>query len=264
MVRLNQVLDGSLLSRARLMQAREQYAPSDGPMSPEREFARWTERLSVQSELAGAREIAGLSDAELAAMEAEFARCPIRPRSPWLRAALPAGIAFAVLGALGIVLHGLPGSAVAGAHALVQGISAATLLLGLVVLSVWVLSAFSSLHLELWYGTTGLYFGRLDEQHPWLLKTMSLTHHPVAEQYRQQVLRERGWLRGVDFLMMQELVRAQHALEQTRPARAVAEQLQLLPAPTPAPARARRRPQQPRLVHAAASGEVEPKLSLLK
>jgi hypothetical protein len=64
--------------------------------------------------------------------------------------------------------------------------------------------------------------------------------------------------------MMQELVRAQHALEQTRPARAVAEPLQLLPAPKPAPARARRRPQQPRLVHAIASGEGEPKLSLLK
>ena len=262
MVNITQILDGSLLSRSRLMQAREQYAPSDGPSSPEREFARWTERISVQSELGAAREIAGLSDAEMAAMEAQFARVPIRPRSPWLQGALPGGLAFALLGVLGLVMHGLPGSSVAGAQAVVQAFSVAALLIGLVALSAWVLSAFSSLHLELCYGTTGLYFGRLDEQHPWLLKTLSLTHHPVAESYRQQVLRDRGWLRGVDFVIMQELVRAQHAVDQTRPARAVAEQLQLLPAPTPAPSRSKRRPQQPRLVRAAS--ESEPKLALLK
>ena len=68
MVNIKQILDGSLLSRSRLMQAREQYAPSDGALSPEREFERWTERISVQSELAAAREIAGLSDAEMAAI----------------------------------------------------------------------------------------------------------------------------------------------------------------------------------------------------
>jgi len=261
-VNIKQILDGSLLSRSRLMQAREQYAPSDGALSPEREFERWTERISVQSELGAAREIAGLSDAEMAAMEAQFARVPIRPRAPWLRGALPGGAAFALLGVLGLALHGLPGSSTSGAHAVVQAFSTASLLIGLVVLSAWVLSAFSSLHLELSYGTTGLYFGRLDEQHPWLLKALSLTHHPVAESYRQQVLRDRGWLRGVDLVIMQELVRAQHALDQTRPVRGVAEQLQLLPAPMPAPARARRRAQQPRLVHAAS--ESEPKLSLLK
>ena len=91
------------------------------------------------------------------------------------------------------------------------------------------LSAFGTLHLELCHGTTGLYFGRLDEQHPWLFKTMNLTHHPAAEEYRQRVLRERGWLRGVDYVMMKEIVRMQEALEQTLPTRAVAEKIQLLP-----------------------------------
>jgi len=111
-------------------------------------------------------------------------------------------------------------------------ISATCLLIGLVVLAIGFLSAFSTLHLELCHGTTGLYFGRLDEQHPWLFKTMNLTHYPAAEEYRQRVVRERGRLRGVDYVMMKEIVRNQEALEQALPARAVAEKIQLLPAPT--------------------------------
>jgi len=121
-------------------------------------------------------------------------------------------------------------------------ISATCLLIGLVVLAIGFLSAFSTLHLELCHGTTGLYFGRLDEQHPWLFKTMNLTHHPAAEEYRQRVVRERGWLRGVDYVMMKEIVRNQEALEQALPARAIAEKIQLLPAPVEQPV------QQPRLV----------------
>ena len=39
-------------------------------------------------------------------------------------------------------------------------------------------------------------------------------------------------MRGVDYVMMKEIVRNQEALEQALPARAVAEKIQLLPAPT--------------------------------
>jgi hypothetical protein len=42
-------------------------------------------------------------------------------------------------------------------------------------------------------------------------------------------LRERGLLRGVDYIMMRELVQAQEALARVRPARYVAEQFQTLP-----------------------------------
>jgi hypothetical protein len=118
-------------------------------------------------------------------------------------------------------------------------------------------------HGDLSYGTTGIFFGKLDEQHPWLYKTMNLTHNPAAEEYRQRVLRERGWLRGVDYVMMLEIVRAQEALQQTRPTRAVAEEIQLLPAPVAAPTPVVERPRaaEPRLVSVRSRAEAKPKLT---
>ena len=243
MVAIDQILDGSLLSKQRLLQAREHYTPGDGPLSPAQAFARWTERISVQAELGSAREIAGLAEEELAAMEAEFVRCPVRPRSARVRQAVPAGAALASLGAVGLLVQALVGGIGSAAQPAVQMVSATCLLIGLLALAVGFLSAFGTLHLELCHGTTGLYFGKLDEHHPWLFKAMNLMHHPAAEEYRQRVLRERGWLRGVDCVMMKEIVRVQDALEQTTPARAVAEKLQLLPAPAEPAA-----VQQPRLV----------------
>jgi len=242
-VAIDQILDGSLLSKQRLLQAREHYTPGDGPLAPAQAFARWTERISVQAELGSAREIAGLAEEELAAMEAEFVRCPVRPRSARVRQAVPAGAALASLGAVGLLVQALVGGIGSAAQPAVQMVSATCLLIGLLALAVGFLSAFGTLHLELCHGTTGLYFGKLDEHHPWLFKAMNLMHHPAAEEYRQRVLRERGWLRGVDCVMMKEIVRVQDALEQTMPARAVAEKLQLLPAPAEPAA-----VQQPRLV----------------
>jgi hypothetical protein len=96
--------------------------------------------------------------------------------------------------------------------------------------------------MDLSHGTTGLYVGTLDEQHPWLYSAMGLTRYEVAEEYRLRTLRERGPLRGADHVMMQELVQAQQALERVRPARAVAEQLQSLPVHAPVTV------QEPRLV----------------
>ena len=198
---IDQILDGSLLSKERLLQAREHYTPSGAAPSPELAFARWTQRISVQSELGSAREIAGLTDDEMSAMEAEFIRSPTRPRSARVRQAIPAGVALTALGGLGLLVQGLVGGMGAGAQPAVQMIGATCLLIGLVVLAIGFLSAFGTLHLELCHGTTGLYFGRLDEQDPWLVKTMNRTHHPAAEEYRQRVLRERGWLRGVESVM---------------------------------------------------------------
>jgi hypothetical protein len=112
--------------------------------------------------------------------------------------------------------------------------SIACLLVGLILLGVGLISAFGAVHLDLSYGTTGLYVGKLDEQHPWLYDALSLTKHGVAEDYRQRTLRERGLLRGADYVMMRELVRAQEALERVRAARSVAEQFQCLPLATQA------------------------------
>jgi hypothetical protein len=110
-----------------------------------------------------------------------------------------------------------------------QTASVACLLMGLLPLGAGLVSAFGAVHLDLSYGTTGLYVGKLDEQHPWLYAALSLTSNDVAEEYRQRILRERGFLRGADYVMMRELVQAQEALDRLRPARSVAEQLQSMP-----------------------------------
>ena len=62
-------MNGSLVSSVQLMHAREFYAPRRPATEPKRAFAHWTERASIQSELACARELAGLSDAELQVLE---------------------------------------------------------------------------------------------------------------------------------------------------------------------------------------------------
>jgi hypothetical protein len=69
-----------------------------------------------------------------------------------------------------------------------QATSVACLLIGLLPLGVGLISAFGALHLDLSYGTTGLYVGKLNEQHPWLYAALSLTRHGVAED-RQRTLR---------------------------------------------------------------------------
>jgi hypothetical protein len=111
-----------------------------------------------------------------------------------------------------------------------QAVSVACLLIGLLSIAVGLISALAALHLDLSYGTVGLYVGKLDEQHPWLYDARSLTRHGIAEEYRQRILRERGPLRGADYVMMRELVQAQEALARVRAARWVSEQFQSLPA----------------------------------
>ena len=234
---INQIVEGSLLSHERLMEAREHYSPTNRALSPAQAFDRWTQRISVQSELGIAREIAGLTDEELSAMEGEFVRSPKRPGSRRTRSAVPTGIALAAIGAVALGMQALLRESSTAGYLAVQMASAALVLVGLVVLAIGVVSAFSTLHLELAHGTVGLHFGRLDEEHPWLFKTMNLTRHPAAEEYRQRVLRERGWLRGVDYVIMRETVRVQDAADLTLSTRLVAERIQLLPAPGEGPIR---------------------------
>jgi hypothetical protein len=175
-----------------------------------------------------ARELAGLSDTELDALEAEFVSCPIRPPAPWVRHAMIVGVVLLMVAALGLGLQAVASLGETVSRTL-QAASVACLLTGLLPLGAGLISAFAALHLDLSHGTTGLYVGKLDEQHPWLYAALDLTRHEVAEQYRQDTLRERGALRGADYVMMRELVQAQEARERVRPARSVAEQLQALP-----------------------------------
>jgi hypothetical protein len=222
---IEQILGGSLLSNERLMQAREGYAPSRIELDAEAGYARWTERLAAQRDLDSARELAGLADEELKGLEAEFVRCPTRRRADRLRLAMPAGATLMLLGAVALVLAALGN----GDVALVKGLGIAFVVAGVTAVGIGAFAAFSVLHLEVAHGTLGLYVGMLDEQHPWLYKAMRLCRHPAADEYRQRVLRERGALRGVDCVVMREIVRAQEVMEDTQPARSVAEQLQSLP-----------------------------------
>ena len=224
---LQQIIEGSLVSRQRLMQAREFYSPSERNVPARVAFARWTNRVLEQPALAVARELAGLSGPELDDWKPSslVARCVSRP---WVRHAVVVGIVLMVLAGLGLGLQALTSLGETAGRTL-QAASIACLLIGLLPLGVGLISAFGAVHLDLSYGTTGLYVGKLDEQHPWLYDALSLTRHGVAEDYRQRTLRERGLLRGADYVMMRELVQAQEALERVRAARSVAEQFQSLP-----------------------------------
>lgn len=227
---LDYVLDGSLIGKERLMQAREFYAPSRTALPAETEFARWTQRISVQSERGSARELAGLAHAQLDALEREFIRCPTRPRSALARHGLWVGALLISMACIGFATGDLLGGE-AGATRAFTVFSSGLLLVGLTCIGVSGLTAFNALQVDLTYGTTGLYVGVLDEQHPWLYKAAGLLRHEAADSYRQTVLRERGPLRGLDYIMMRELVGAHASLDQLRPARSVAEQLQFVAIP---------------------------------
>jgi hypothetical protein len=243
---LSRFVNGSLVSSERLMRAREFYAPCRPPPDAARAFAHWTERASIQTELACARELAGLPDAELQALEEEFIRCKDRPAPGWVRVANVVGLSLLAIG-----LVGLGGQAVAEVSSrerlAMQLMGILLVFAGLLPLAATSLFAFKALHLDLSYGLAGLYVGQLNEQHPWLYKTLRLTNHAAGEDYRARTRDQRGPLRGIDYILMREIVRYQESVEQLRPARVVAEEVQL---PTRASDRG---PAEPRLVSVRAA-----------
>jgi len=227
------------------MEARQFYSPRSSATTPQQAFGRWTERVAVQSELASARELAGLSDAELSVLEAEFQRAPMRRSSDRLRNAFRAGAALAAAGGFCLVLQALTVGFGDGAYRVLQVLGTACALAGACTLIACAYVAFGALHLDLAHGTLGLYVGRLDEQHPWLYDTVAVARNPSAEEYRRQVLADRGPLRGADCVVMREIVRTQESLERTHWARAVTERVQrAAPAADPAA-------REPRLVRVA-------------
>lgn len=243
---MSTVMEGSAAVDDSAMQAPEVYAPTRADVPPAVAFARWTKRLSVQTELVSARELAGLADAELAALESEFVRCPTRPRTAWARHGRWVGALLVALAVAGFVLGDMAGIDADATRALMLA-GAGLLLVGLACVGTSWMSAFGAVHLDVHYGTAGLWVGRLDEQHPWLYKTAALLRHEAAEGYRRAILAGRGVLRGVDYVMMREIVTQHDSLERMRPARAVAEQVQSLPVGGEPPA------PEPRLVLAASS-----------
>ena len=212
---------GSLWSNERLLQARDFYTPVAAPLPAATAFSRWTAAAATQPELVVARGLGGLSEIELAALEAEFVRSPQRPRAHWRRQAVVMGAFLALLGGVGLAVAEARGAPAQTGMLL----GAACLLAGVLVIAVSTVAGFATMHLDLSYGSVGLLVGELDEQHPWIYRTLHLLCDPHAESYRQRVVAERGCLRGLDCVTMREIVSANQALACTRSTRSVVEQL---------------------------------------
>ncbi len=227
---LESLTQRSLFSEASLLQDREGYQPLPWELTPELAYAYWTHRATVQSELGLARELAGLPNATLAELADVFERTPRRRRFDGARFAIPIGVGMLFVGALAWMLFAALPLAGTAAGSVVQSIGVGALAAGLLAVAVGALAAFNMMPLDVAHGRLGLVVGLLNEQHPWLYKAARLMQTPAAEAYRQRVLNERGALRGVDYLMMREIVRGHEALELTQLSRSVVEELQRVPA----------------------------------
>lgn len=213
---------GSFFSDESLVQSRDGYRPMSVALSAEVGFEQWTQRVTHQHELSVARELAGLPEETLAGLASVFERSPRRRRTDQLRHSIPAGAALMLVGALVLWFAANVGG-LAAAYA--QALGVGFLAVGAIAASVGVLAAFSTMALEVGHGKLGLCAGLLNEQHPWLYKASAVTRDFAADAYRRRILSERGPLRGADYLVMREIARANDAMETTRLARTVAEQL---------------------------------------
>jgi hypothetical protein len=222
-----QLVQGSITSKAALERSGEGYQPHPAAPGTQAQMARWSRRLTQQGELATARQVGGLSDAELAALAGEFALAPRYKRTDAMRFATPLGVAVFAAGLMGLMLQESSlGAAGRGILSAFEVICLTSLLGGLIAVAFGTMKAFSLTSVELAYGQLGLYAGVLDEQHPWLYKTYLLTRNAAAKAYRDTVLRERGVVRGVDCVLMREIARADEERVMTLTARGVADQVQ--------------------------------------
>ena len=237
MSRLQHLSQGSLFSDEGLLQSREGYLAIPPTLSAEAAYDQWTRRMTAQHELAIAREMAGLPEDTLAGLAAVFIRMPRRARTDKLRSSIPVGAALLLAG---IALLLLDAAFSSGGTAVLRALATIGLGGGVIALCAGVLTAFSAMPLEVAHGSLGLCTSLLDEQHPWLYRASHVMRGRAADAYRQRILRERGPLRGVDYIMMREIARAQDAQDMTRVARTVAEQLARIDV-TPADAHTRER-----------------------
>lgn len=216
--------ESSPLSDARLLHARDTYRPTRVLPTGEMAFTHWSERVSAQPALVTARELSGLTHENLAALATEFEQTPtMRRKHRWLT---PSALATAFVG--GVLIGASQLSAEQAPF--LGGIGGLALVVGLIGLGFSTTRALQSVPLDRAHGLLGLYVGELNEQHPWLYKTVLLTRNTAAEAYRVRVLSERGILRGVDYIMMEEIALAHENMELTTTARTMRERVQSLPA----------------------------------
>jgi len=208
-----------------VLHSRERFRPSPAARTPEMALAYWTERIAGLSDLVASRELAGLSDEELSALALEYEKAPRRKRTDVLRHAYAASALLALMGGgLALVEATTPGQAVQ-LSPFVQGAGVCFVSAFIAVCA----GTFSNLRLvptEAAYGKLGLWVGLLNEQHPWLYRAYVVLRNPAALNYRDKVLRERGPIRGMDYVMMCEIAEIHAKMELTQNARAVASAVQ--------------------------------------
>ena len=208
-----------------VLHARERYRPSPAARTPEMALVYWTERIAGLSDLVASRELAGLSDEELSALALEYERTPRRKRTDVLRHAYVASALFALTGGgLALAAATTPGQAVE-LSPLIQGAGVCAVS-AFIAVCAGTLSSLRLVPTEAAYGKLGLYVGLLSEQHPWLYRAYVVLRNPAALNYRDKVLRERGPIRGIDYVMMCEIAEIHAKMELTQNARSVASAVQ--------------------------------------
>lgn len=235
---------GQLVQSSDASPGRQSAPETERALDGRRGMNRLSERLARQPELSTAREVAGLSDAELATLAHEFALSPRRRRTDLMRFASPLGALVFSAGLAGLMLQEASlGAAGRGVLSAFELICLSSLVAGLVAVALGTMKAFSLTSVDLAYGHLGHYVSVLDDQHPWLYKTYLLMRNDAARAYRDRVVQQRGALRGVDCVLMREIARADEERVMTLTARDVAAQVQALPT-----AGAAARGNEPRLV----------------
>lgn len=218
----------SLLSDDEVLHARETYRPSAVVPTGEMAFNHWTERVWANGDTVVARELAGLTNDQLANLASEFEKAPRRRRTDFWRFCMPAGIGLFGASALSALVEAiLPGQAVGATPFVAAALASGAL--SAIAVTAGALHNFRQAPVEMAYAKLGLLVGMLNEQHPWLYKAFLLQRHPAAAAYSTKVLAERGVLRGVDYVLMREVAERHDGLELTRTAREVAMAIQAAP-----------------------------------
>ena len=205
-----------MISDKRLLEARPCHEPDVVAAAGRSSLAEWAQRALLQSEIASARELAGLTDAELTRLENEFCGCRTRPRPAWQRDAVPLGIALLLLAGCAFAAPEYLVRLGDFNAQLVRIAGAALVLIGVLALSARYLASITGAPLDRTYSTLGLYVSQLQDRHPWLYETLSVARHEAADEYRCKVLNERGLLRGADYVLMCEIVRVHEALDRAK------------------------------------------------
>jgi hypothetical protein len=222
---LSKLVDTVSATKADPFHAREGFRPTKVVPSDEMVFAHWTERVSAQSEFVTARELCGLSDQQLSSLAAEFEKSPRRRRTDWTRHGYPVAAGALAMAAAFAVVDYLAGEPVAGTSML-EVLAVVFLVLTFIGASMGSIAALRAQPLEAAYARLGLQVSVVADQHPWLYKTHLLVSNQAANEYRLKTLRERGPLRGADYLMMREIASAHEAVQLTQTASSIARLLQ--------------------------------------